>query len=89
MSRKTHLTAGKIESRRGFKELNEHVLTVHLKHSATANLTVGKLDLTELIVFYTVHLLDKHQGTCNFFNCSVFSDHLHSLLYSTSMLATS
>ena len=80
VSRKSNLTVREIKTCARFKELNQHVSAVDLKHSATAHVAVRQLYLAKLVVLYALDLLYKHQRSCDLFYCSVFSDHFRCVL---------
>ena len=71
-----HLGLGQVQSCRGLKELYQHVTAVDLQDTATADFAIGKLDLTQLVVLDTLHLLDQHKGAGDFFYSLIFTDHV-------------
>ena len=77
---KTHTAVCKVKTCGGIEQLYKHVAAVDLKHAAASDLAVRQLDLAQLVKLDAVHLLDKHQRSCDLFYGSVFANHTISSL---------
>ncbi|MPN29482.1 hypothetical protein SDC9_176935 [bioreactor metagenome] len=60
MPQEANLGFSQIDAGGGLKELNNSVVAVYFKHLAAADAAVGKLDLAQLVVGDTFHLVNNH-----------------------------
>ena len=57
------------------EELHHGVAAVYLQDLAAPFLAVCQLNLTHLVIGYTLYAADQHDRTCYLFNCSIFLGH--------------
>ena len=78
VAQETHLALCQIDAGGVLKQLYEHVVAVDLQNTAVADVAVGELDLTQLVVsdaFYSFH---QHQRAGNFGYGLIFFQHYSS-----------
>ena len=75
MTEETDFRLGKVDALCRFKQLNDSLLPLNLKHFAAANLPVRELQFTEFIVGDIFHPVNNHQRAGDFFYGFIFLDH--------------
>ena len=83
MAQKAHLGVGQVDAGRGLEELDDGIFAVDLQHLAVADVAIGQLDLSQLVVGDALHLAHHHQGAVDLLNGLVFTNHASSPPFTT------
>ena len=62
----------------GLEELYDRTVALDLQHLAAPGLSVGQLDLGQLVVGDALDMLDNHQGAGDLFDGFILTDHCSS-----------
>ena len=78
VAQETDLGLLQVDAGGGLEELDHGVVAVDLQHLAVTQVTVGQLDLAQLVVGDPLDLLDQHQRAVDLLDGTIFTDHASS-----------